>query len=543
MANRLKMAAVDSIYTLLARGYSQRWIARTLRIDRETVRRHARSARSGSKPAGAPPGSSVLGSSADAVGDSNPATAPPGSMPMTGPVQPSTCEPFHEVILAKLEQGLSAKRIWQDLVAEHGFAARYHSVRRYVRKLGRTSPLPFRRMECEPGAEAQVDFGSGAPVVIPEGQPLPVGVKSRRRRPHAFRIVLSHSRKAYSEAVYRQTTEDFIRALENAFWHFGGVPRTLVVDNLKAAVIKADWFDPDLNPKIRDFCRHYGTVILPTKPRMPRHKGKIEGGVKYVQSNALKGRTFASLADENRYLLEWEQTVADTRIHGTTQKQVKKCFEEVERPALLPLPPNRFPSFQEGKRIVNRDGHVEVAKAYYSVPPEHLGRTMWVRWESRLVRIFDRQMRPITEHVRVEPGRFSTNPRHIPSRKISGIERGTAWMLNKVDLIGPKSLQWGEAMLAHRGIEGVRVLQGLMSLTHRHSADSIEKACEIAHGHGAYRLRDVRALIGRQASTQEQFEFAEEHEIIRSLSEYEELVHSAFSSPQRISPAADKENP
>jgi hypothetical protein len=129
----------------------------------------------------------------------------------------------------------------------------------------------------------------------------------------------------------------------------------------------------------------------------------------------------------------------------------------------------------------------------------------------------------------VEPGRFSSNPQHISSRKISGVERGTAWMLNKVSSIGPKSSRWGEAMLARRGIEGVRVLQGLMSLTHRHRADSIEKACEIAHSHAAYRLRDVRTLIDRQASTQEQFEFAEEHEIIRSLSEYEELVHSAFS--------------
>ena len=139
-------------------------------------------------------------------------------------------------------------------------------------------------------------------------------------------------------------------------------PRTLVIDNLKAAVTKADWYDPDLNPKIRRFCRHYGTVILPTKPRTPRHKGKVEGGVKYVQENALKGRTFDSLADQNRHLLDWERTVADTRIHGTTQKQVGKCFEEAERPALLPLPVDRFPSFQEGKRIVNRDGHVEIAR-------------------------------------------------------------------------------------------------------------------------------------------------------------------------------------
>lgn len=511
MANRLKMAAVDSIYTLLERGYSHRWIARTLQINRETVRRYAELARQGPKPAGAPPGSE----GAEPAAEPNHTGAPPGSTP----VQPSACKPYHDVIQAKLDQGLTAKRIWQDL-RDDGFPAKYHSVRRYVQKLGRESPLPFRRMECEPGVEAQVDFGQGAPVHQPDG---------KRKRPHAFRIVLSHSRKAYSEVVSRQSTEEFIRCIENAFWHFGGVPRTLVIDNLKAAVTKADWYDPDLNPKIREFCQHYGTVILPTKPRMPRHKGKIEGGVKYVQSNALKGRVFESLADQNRYLAEWEQTVADTRIHGTTQKQVKKCFEEAERPALLPLPVNRFPSFQEGKRIVNRDGHVEIAKAYYSVPPEHLGRTVWARWESRVVRIFDDRMRQIAEHVRKEPGGFGTNPRHVSSRKVSVIERGTAWMLNKVSLIGPMSSRWSEAMLARRGIEGVRVLQGLLSMTHRHKADSIEKACEIAHGHGAYRLRDVRTLIDRQADPQEQFEFAEEHPIIRRMSEYEAFVHSAFN--------------
>jgi transposase len=189
-------------------------------------------------------------------------------------------------------------------------------------------------MECEPGEEAQIDFGTGAPVG---------GADDKRRRTHVFRIILSHSRKAYSEAVYRQTTEDFIRCIENAFQNFGGVPKTLVVDNLKAAVLKADWFDPDLNPKIQAFCEHYGTVILPTKPRTPRHKGKVEAGVKYVQANALKGRTFGSVNEQNRFLKEWERSTADTRIHGTTRKQVSKVFEEVERESLLPLPVNDFP--------------------------------------------------------------------------------------------------------------------------------------------------------------------------------------------------------
>ena len=243
-------------------------------------------------------------------------------------------------------------------------------MRRFVRTLRDKRPLPFRRLEKPPGEEAQVDFGKGAPIRQPNG---------RRKRPHLFRIVLSHSRKAYSEAVDRQTTENFIRVLENAFRSFGGSTKTLVIDNLRAAVTKADWFEPELNPKVESSCQYYGVVILPTRPRMPRHKGKVEKGVDYTQDNALKGRVFDSLSDQNEYLVRWEATIADTRIHGTTRKQVGKVFEEVERPALQPLPQARFPFFHESQRIVHRDGHVEVAKAYYSVPPEYLGRTVWVR--------------------------------------------------------------------------------------------------------------------------------------------------------------------
>ncbi len=168
----------------------------------------------------------------------------------------SECEPYRELIKAKLQQGLSAKRIHQDLVAEQHFPAKYHSVRRFVKRLGASEPLPFRRLECAPGEEAQVDFGTAAPIVEPDG---------KRRRPHVLRIVLSHSRKAYRDVVLRQTTDNFLMCLENAFWHFGGVPKTLVLDNLRAAVTNPDWFDPDINPKVRSFAEHYGIAILPTK--------------------------------------------------------------------------------------------------------------------------------------------------------------------------------------------------------------------------------------------------------------------------------------
>ncbi|MFH1269063.1 MAG: IS21 family transposase [Planctomycetota bacterium] len=556
MANQLKVAVVHAIEVLLERGWSQRRIAGALGVDRGTVARYARRAREPANPAKAPPGSdgAPTGSERASAGvgaafpgsctDSKAATeAPPGStsaeitsLEESGGVtatagvaeasssprpanQTSKCESFRKAIQAKLDKGLTARRIHQDLVSEYGFGAKYHSVRRFVRRLGQNRPLPFRRMECGPGEEAQVDFGTGAPILQPNG---------RRRRPHVFRIVLSHSRKGYSEAVFKQSTESFIGALENAFRHFGGVPKTLVVDNLKAAVIKADWFDPDLNPKIQSFGDHYHTVVLPTKPRTPRHKGKIEAGVKYVQSNGLKGRSFSSLEEQNRFLFEWETSVADTRIHGTTRKQVGKVFREVERETLLPLPVDRFPFFHEAQRSVHRDGHVEVDKAYYSVPPEHLGRKVWVRWDSHTVRIFDQRMQQVARHAKRDPGRFATEPAHIASEKINSVERGAAWLLNKVSLIGSHAQHWAEAMLAERGIQGVRVLQGLRSLAGRHPCESIEKACQIAHTHGAYRLRFIRALIKREAPKQEQFEFIQEHPIIRSLSDYDELVHASF---------------
>jgi hypothetical protein len=282
-------------------------------------------------------------------------------------------------------------------------------MRRFGHSLEVTQELPFRRLECGPGEEAQVDFGTGAPLVAADG---------KRRRTHVFRIVLSHSRKAYSEAVGRQTTDNSLRCLEDAFWHFGGVPQRLVLDNLRAAVQKADWFDPDLNPKVRSFAAHDGTVFLPTRPYTPRHKGKVERGIDYVQENALKGRTFPSLQEQNRFLLDWEQTVADTRLHGTTRRQVGAHFAEVERAALRALPAGRCPDFHEARRVVHRDGHVEVERAYYSVPPEHLGRRVWARWDGHLVRIFNERLEQIALHVKHEPGRFSTQSAHIagPSR-------------------------------------------------------------------------------------------------------------------------------
>jgi transposase len=317
MTNRLKMAKIHSILLLHSMHWSQRRIALELGIDRETVRKCLACGLDGAKPAIPPTGSleskpatfagvpaptvegSDSGGCAGNDGDSKPAIPPTGSDVVLDPAEsskpaisppgseaaesprhpgrPSECERFREVIFEMLDRDLSAQRIFQDLVADHNFDAGYDSVKRFVRKLSVRRSLPMRRLECLPGEEAQVDFGTGAPVIDANG---------KRRKTHVFRIVLSHSRKAYSEVTYRQTTEDFIICVENAFRQFGGCPKTLIIDNLKAAVKHPDWFDPELVPKLAAFCSHYNVVILPTRPYMPRHKEYASHYTSSVRSGA-----------------------------------------------------------------------------------------------------------------------------------------------------------------------------------------------------------------------------------------------------------------
>jgi transposase len=527
MVKRLTMAEIDTILTLHKAGESKRAIAALLGKDRETIGRYLARAQAEmppNAPTGKPCGDPNEGRTGhdDNNGPTPVASEIPPDQPAIGALPagsanlssgpPSECEPFRQQILAKVEQGLEAVRIHQDLVEDHGEQApSYYSVRRFIAKMRKNIPLPFRRMETEPAEEAQVDFGSGAVVRTVDG---------KLRRPWIFRIVLSYSRKGYSEAVWRQSSEDFIACLENAFRHFGGVPRRLVIDNLKAVVARGDWYDPEVHPKLQSFARHYGTVFLPTKPYTPRHKGKIESGVKYVKRNALKARVFTSLAAENEFLLNWETRIADQRIHGTIKQQVEKLFEQAERKELLPLPAERFPFFHEARRAVHRDGHLEVDKAYYSVPPEYVGSRLWVRWESRLVRIYNDRWEQLAVHAKAEPGRFRTASQHIPEKKFSAVERGTDALLRQIAAIGPQTRQWAEATTQARGVEAVRVLVGLKDLAGKHDVAALEEACRVALSHGAYRLRTVRQLLKRKGPEQKQFEFLESHPIIRPLSDY-----------------------
>ncbi len=240
--------------------------------------------------------------------------------------------PFREQVLAWRQQGVEGQAIHQLLVEQHSFTGSYSAIKRFLRRL---DPPPVRatvRIEVAPGEEAQVDFGFAGLLFDPD--------RGRLRRAWAFVMTLSCSRHEYVEFVFDQEVATWCRCHRAACEFFGGVPRRLVPDNLKAAIVHAALYDPEVQRVYRELAEHYGFLIAPCRPRTPEHKGKVEqGGVHYVKRNCLAGRAFRDVHDANGHALRWCLETAGRRLHGTIKQQPLVVFETVERAALLPLPP------------------------------------------------------------------------------------------------------------------------------------------------------------------------------------------------------------
>ena len=305
----------------------------------------------------------------------------------------SACEPHREAIELWLSRGRNAKAIWQDLVDIHGFAGGYQSVKRFVRQLrGTAAAAACAVIETGPGEESQVDYGTG-----PMVRDCRTG---KYRRTRLFVLTLGYSRKSVRLLEFRSSAQIWAELHEKAFRRLGGVTRVVVLDNLKEGVLTPDIYDPTLNPVYRDVLTHYGAVAVACRVNHPDRKGKVESGVGHAKKTPLKGQHFETLKEAQAYLDHWEEHWADTRIHGTTKRQVATMFAE-EKPSLLPLPLQPFRYYQYGKRTVHLDGCVEVDAAYYSAPPGWIGRQVQVQWDLRQVRLLHPQTGTLLrEHLR-----------------------------------------------------------------------------------------------------------------------------------------------
>ena len=221
-------------------------------------------------------------------------------------------------------------------------------------------PRPASSSPRRPAKKAQVDYGDGPMVRDP--------TTGKYRRTRLFVLTLGYSRKSVRLLVWQSSAQTWAELHERAFRRLGGTVRVIVLDNLKEGVLTPDIYDPALNPLYRDVLAHYGVVALPCRVGDPDRKGKVESGIGHTQKTPLQGLRFETLEEAQTYLDRWDARWADTRIHGTTKRQVAAMFAE-EQPALGPLPLEPFRYYRFGVRTVHLDGCVEVDAAYYSAPP------------------------------------------------------------------------------------------------------------------------------------------------------------------------------
>jgi transposase len=425
---------------------------------------------------------------------------------------PSACEPYREAIDLGLSRGRNARAIWQDLVSEYGFASSYQSVQRFVRKRrGVQTPEARVVIVTAAGQEAQVDYGTGPMVRDPESH--------KYRRTRLFVMTLGCSRKSVRLLTLRSSSRIWAELHERAFRRLGGATRIVVLDNLREGVLVPDVYDPTLNPLYRDVLAHYGAVAMPCRIQDPDRKGKVESGVGHAQKTPLKGLRFETLEEAQAYLDRLEQRCADTRIHGTTKRQVAAMFAE-EKPTLLPLPLEPFRYYQYGERIVHLDGCVEVEAAYYGAPPGWIGRVLRVQWDELYVRLLDPKTgQLLREHVRQKRGWYrikeEDHPKRTPLR--------TSQLLGRAGRAGSHIGALCDAIHRAQGEVGVRRILGVLSLAKKYGAAAVDEACAAALDMGVQEYRFVRRYLER--CPQAPLSLQQVDPLIRELVQYRDFIH------------------
>ena len=527
MSNVLDDEKQQQIRALGRLGWPLRRIEQATGVRRETVGAYLRSAgipvrARGGRPVVWPPANPATTPevSTDAA-SAHPATRaagstdpPPGRAPSA-----SACEPYRALIVEALGRGRNAVAIWQDLVDDHGFPARYASVRRFVVAVRGVAPVEAHVViRTAPGEEAQVDYGGDGPMVRDPHT-------GKYKRVRLFVFTLGYSRKCVRLLTWRSSAQIWAELHERAFRRLGGTVKVVVPDNLGEGVLTPDVYDPTLNPLYRDVLAHYGVVALPCRVGDPNRKGKVEAGVGHAQKTPLKGLRFETLDAAQAYLDRWETRWADTRIHGTTKRQVAEMFAE-ERPALGPLPLEPFRYYRYGDRTVHLDGCVEVEAAYYGAPPGWIGQRLQVQWNDLHVRLLaPKTGQLLREHLRTSRGWHRIHDDDRSART----PPSTVALLARAATAGAHISAVCTHIHQHDGVSGVRRILGVLALAKKYGAAVVEDAAQAATALGVPTYHFLRRYLERRpplAATLRQVD-----PLIRQLTLYRDLIDRKTGDP------------
>ena len=469
----LGMWEVLDVLRRVHRGEAKSAIERVTGRTRKTVRRYLKAAaKLGWEPGSREPDEALAAQVAQRLRPGPPEAA--GGSALEAQLAPHR-EQLREWLSPQgSERGLRLSKA-HALLARQGVAVPYSSLHRYASEhcaFQDRRRLTVRRAECAPGGLAEVDFGRLGLVFDPASQ--------RRRVAHALLVTLVYSRYQYVHVTFAQTLEVLIEGLEEAWEFFGGVSARVVIDNLRAAVTKADRYDPIFSRTFAEYAQWRGFVIDAALPRHATGKPHVERNVQYLRESFFRGENFVDLAHVQREAIRWCRETAGQRIHGTTRRRPLAVFEDEEKAALRSLARPRFdpPSWATCK--VHGDHHVQFQKAIYSVPTRHVGKRVWVRGDAKLVRIFvDGEC--VKTHERMREGGRSTDYRDYPPELAPYAMRDPEAVVREAQRQGEHVGRFAEKLLAGTfPWAKLRQAQKLLRLANKYGRARVDTACRRA---------------------------------------------------------------
>jgi transposase len=444
-------------------GLSNRAIARACRVSNSTVGEYVKRA----KDAG------VTWPLADEVGEEElyQKLFPEGEKPKTAERPVPDWEQVHKELA---RQGVTLLLLWQEYREKHPDGYGRSQFCEHYQRWNQTRTTSMRKPH-KGGEVVEVDYaGMTLPITNPETGEV--------RQAQVFVASLPASSYVYAEVQPSQELQHWLNGHVRAFAFFGGVPKILRPDNLKAGVTKPNYYEPDLNPSYQELAEHYHVAVLPARVKKPKDKPSVENGVQNVERwvlAPLRNQTFFSVGEANRAIAPLLETL-NTKEMQHLGKSRRQLFEDLEREALLPLPEHPYEFARWKNARVNIDYHVAFEGHYYSVPHTLVGQEVQIRATERMLAIFHRSQQVAIHPVSPIPGRFSTSADHMPSHHLFVLNADSDFFLREAAKIGPHTAAYMTAVLRSRPFpqQAFRTCLGILDLARKYLPLHLEAVCQ-----------------------------------------------------------------
>jgi transposase len=396
---------------------------------------------------------------------------------------------YQEKIKAWKDEKVTKRRMFEILQDEYAYTGSYDALCKYYKKHFPKIQEAYGVQITEPGEEAEIDFGYLG--MLPDNN-------GKLIKTWGLAIVLAHSRAAYYQIVPDQTVKSLIEAITRAFTYFGGIPRKLKVDNMKTAILANQRYTLIFNQEFLEFASHHNMVIFPCTPYSPEQKGKVESGIKYMQTNFINGRKFLNLSDMEKQLANWMKNIANQRIHGTTRKIPWQELVTTERQYLLPIPENAYAFFERTVRKVGINCHIHFENNYYSIPSHLVGKEVTVRFTRAIVRvIFEGEQ--VALHARDNgQGNYVTQRTHLPEHKIYSTTEYQSRHEAKMANIGTSAHEYFTMLLATKESYWFRSVRVILGLVQEYGKEPVEKTLQRALYYKAMDMSTVKNILQKK---------------------------------------------